>query len=117
MEAAMEMMRQCIDAMQGMMQMMDGTSAMSGMVGGIRGPAAGASGGDAAALLIMSPLGWTLGALIAAGALVLIGVAVRRRRPRGAHSPARQELDRRYAIGRLDRDTYLAMRADLAPAR
>lgn len=49
--------------------------------------------------------------------LTLLGVAalsaVRRRQPTRSRSPARDELDRRYASGELTRDDYLQRRRDM----
>lgn len=57
-----------------------------------------------------------LGVLLG-GAMTLVGgaavAAVRRGRATSSRSPARDELDRRYAAGELSRDDYLQRRRDI----
>ena len=69
--------------------------------------------------------GWIAMAVFWIGLLALIGWAVARAFPRvgnrGGDTP-RQEtpeevLDRRYAVGELDTETYQSMRVALAPGR
>lgn len=69
--------------------------------------------------------GWIAMAVFWVGLLVVIGWAVTRAFPsggnRGGDTPRRETpeevLDRRYAAGELDTETYQSMRATLASAR
>ena len=61
----------------------------------------------------------TIAALIALAVVGVIWLLQRRREPPAIALPAqsaRQTLDRRYATGELDRETYLQMRSDLEVA-
>ncbi len=87
----------------------------------------GAAGGDSGAGWMMGMGG--MGGMLAGGLLWVLMIAIfiallvvggiwllRRREPAGTSTQAqtaRQTLDRRYAAGEMDRETYLLMRSDL----
>jgi putative membrane protein len=65
---------------------------------------------------------WLVIIVVLAALLIFAGIwLVRRGQPAGAGPtaapPARETLDRRYAAGELDRETYLRMRSDLEAPR
>lgn len=109
-QAITDMVRQCTAAMESMNTMMGG---MGGMMDGASG-AISVSGGP-----MMAGGGWPLalaalvGAALAVG-LTLVIVLTRGRRAPSIPGNAREELDRRYARGEIERETYLQQRTDLA---
>lgn len=103
-----EAARQCaamMDAMHGMHGMHGGMMSMRDMgdMGGMGG-------------MVLFGLLWLLIVAAVAALLIFGGIWLwRRGQPSGRTiaPPAREMLDRRYAAGDLDRETYLRMRADL----
>lgn len=81
--------------------MMDG-----GMMGGDNGNGLLSGWGPALGLGVL------LGVTMALGAVAAVAAA-RRHRASPSRSPARDELDRRYAAGELPRDDYLQRRRDI----
>jgi uncharacterized membrane protein len=99
-------------------EMMRTMGAMMGMHGGSDMPMGGVSGMDGMGSMMIG--GLVLPPLLLVAAIVLLAVLLIRRSPGRevrAGSPARAELDRRYARGDIDREAYLQMRSDLQSAR
>lgn len=109
-----EMARQCAEMMRtmGAMTGMHGESEM-GMRGiGGMGPMIDLTGGDGLPVIVV--------VLLLTAAAVAVAVYLIRRPVAGRlseASPALVELDRRYARGEVDRETFLQIRRDLRAAR
>jgi putative membrane protein len=99
-------------------EMMRTMGGMMGMHGASDMPMGGMSGMGGMGSMMIG--GLVLPALLLLAVIVLLAVLLIRRPPgreARAGSPARAELDRRYARGNIDRETYLQMRRDLQGAR
>ncbi len=112
-----EMADQCLEMMRSMGAMMSGADGHAGGMDGRgsmmgMGGMTGMGGGIGFLVLLLLLL------LIVVGVAVLAFVLIRRRSSDGAADRWRalDELDRRYARGEVERDTYLQVRDDLREA-
>lgn len=114
-----DMAELCLEGMRAMGAMMD-------MPGGTEG---GSAMGGMGSMMDMGAMGWMMGIggllallvllLVVVGGSLLLAVVWTRRRARtdavDTGGPL-HELDRRYARGEVDRDSYLQIRSDLREA-
>lgn len=110
-----QMIQQCSAMMESMQEMMAGAG---GMMTGAPGSGMGSMPGMGATLSGPYAVAWIVGAVVIGTALIVGALLfIRRRAGRGsAGASANDELDRRYALGELERDRYFEMRKDLETA-
>lgn len=118
-----QMAEQCMETMQGMVGMMGGHGQAGAM------PDGNAMGGGMGGMMGMGSMGSMMGiagwfglvvlGLLLAGVIALLAIVLtkKRRSEELAGAGPLDELDRRYARGDVDRDTYLQIRDDLHQAR